>query len=47
MPHKVVQHVATMDIAMTIESVKHNADIPKDKYQLPDEIKALVNKTAK
>jgi hypothetical protein len=45
--HKVVQHAAALEIGMTIESVKYNAEIPKDKFELPDEIKALLKKTAK
>ena len=42
-PHKVVQHAATLEINTTIQSVKYNADIPKDKFELPNEIKALTN----
>lgn len=44
MPHKVVSHVATMVVVLTVESVKHNAEIPDDKFELPDEIKALLKK---
>ena len=44
MPHKLVSHVATLEIALTIDSVKHNAEIPKDKFELPDEIKVLLKK---
>jgi len=29
---------------INIDSVTYNADIPADKFALPDEIKALVNK---
>jgi hypothetical protein len=47
MAHKVAQHAATIEIAVTIESVKYNAEIPKDKFELPDEIKALLKKPAK
>jgi len=42
--HKVVQRLATLETSMTIDGVKYNAEIPKDKFELPDEIKALVNK---
>ncbi|HTS31198.1 MAG TPA: DUF620 domain-containing protein [Bryobacteraceae bacterium] len=44
MAHKVVQHVATLETSMTIDSMRYNAEIPKEKFDLPDEIKALVNK---
>jgi hypothetical protein len=45
--HKVVQHAATLEIGLTLESVKYNAEVPKDKFELPDEIKALLKKPAK
>jgi outer membrane lipoprotein-sorting protein len=44
MPHKMKQSVAGQEFTMTIDSVTHNPDIPKDRFDLPDEIKALVNK---
>jgi zinc protease len=44
MPHKVKQSVAGQEITFSVESVTFNADIPADKFALPDEIKALVNK---
>jgi hypothetical protein len=47
MAHKVVQHASTLEIGMTIESVKYNAEIPKEKFELPDEIKALLKKSGK
>ena len=43
-PHKLFSKVATMEIVMTIESVQHNPEIPKDRFEIPDEIKALLNK---
>ena len=44
MPHKVVQHVATMEMVMTLDSVQQNAEIPKDKFEVPAEVKALLVK---
>ena len=44
MPHKVRQSVAGQEFTITIETVKLNPEIPKDRFDLPDEIKALVNK---
>ena len=32
------------EFTMTIDSVKYNVDIPKDRFDLPPEIQALVNK---
>lgn len=43
-PHKVTQKVAGQEITMTIESLQYNAEIPKDKLALPDEVKALIAK---
>ena len=44
MPHKIKQVLAGQEILITIDSVTFNADIPADKFALPDEIKALLNK---
>jgi len=45
-PHKVVAHVAGRELVMTVEKVEYNADIPKDRFDLPDDIKALLKKSA-
>ena len=44
LPHKVTQKAAGKEIAITIDSVKYNAEIPKDKFDPPDEIKAMLKK---
>lgn len=45
MPHKIKQVLPGMgDVMFTIESVTFNPEIPADRFALPDEIKALVNK---
>jgi zinc protease len=44
MPHKVKQVIAGQEILITIDSVTFNADIPSDKFAVPDDIKALVDK---
>jgi outer membrane lipoprotein-sorting protein len=44
MPHKLTQKVAGQEMATSIESVKYNAEIPKDKFEIPEEIKALMKK---
>ena len=44
MPHKVTQSAAGQEITITIDSVKYNAEIPKEKLEPPDEIKALMKK---
>ena len=46
-PHKVVTHVATVELVSTIDSVQYNTEIPKDKFAIPDEVKPLVKKAAK
>jgi hypothetical protein len=47
MAHKVVSHVATMELVMTLDSVQANVDIPKEKFDVPEEVKALLKKPAK
>ena len=32
---------------MTVEKVEYNADLPKDRFDLPDDIKALQKKSGK
>ena len=44
LPHKVSQSAAGQEILISIESVKHNAEIPKEKFEVPAEIKALLKK---
>jgi outer membrane lipoprotein-sorting protein len=44
LPHKVRQTVGGQEFTITIDSVKFNPDIPKDRFDLPDEVKAIVNK---
>jgi outer membrane lipoprotein-sorting protein len=44
LPHKVRQSVAGQEFTITIDTVKLNPEIPKTRFDLPDEIKALVNK---
>jgi len=44
MPHKMVQKAAGQEITITFDSVKINEDIPKEKFDLPEEIQALLKK---
>src|SRR4051794_6812623 len=44
MPHKITQKAAGQEITISIESVKYNAEIPKGKFDPPDEIKAMLKK---
>ncbi len=43
--HKSRQEIMGQKRVITIESIEHNVDIPKDRFKLPDEIKALVAKS--
>lgn len=43
-PHKLTNKLVGMEITMTLDSIQYNVEIPKDKFDPPDEIKALVNK---
>jgi hypothetical protein len=44
LPHKMVNKLAGQEIGMTIEKVEQNADIPKEKFEPPAEVKALMDK---
>jgi len=46
MAHKMVQKMAGQEITVTFDTVKFNVDIPKDKFDLPEEIQALLKKKA-
>jgi hypothetical protein len=45
-PHKLVSKVAGQELTITIDKVEYNAAIPKDKFDPPAEVKALMNKPA-
>jgi hypothetical protein len=42
MPHKVTQTFVGQKMEITIESTQLNADIPKDRFDIPAEVKALI-----
>ena len=44
LPHRMTQKAAGQEFVMTIDSVQHNVTIPKEKFEIPDEIKALMAK---
>jgi len=44
LPHRMTQKAAGQEFVMTIDSVQHNVTIPKEKFEIPDEIKALIAK---
>jgi hypothetical protein len=41
-PHKLTQRVLTQEIIITAKSIKHNVDMPKNRFDLPEDIKKLV-----
>jgi zinc protease len=43
-PHKIQQNAAGQEITITFDTIKYNTEIPKDKFDLPDDIKALIKK---
>jgi hypothetical protein len=47
MPHKLTNKLAMQQFVITVQSVEVNANLPKDRFDLPDEIKALLPKTEK
>lgn len=44
-PHKLLQKGLGQEFLIVIEKVQHNAEIPKDRFDLPDDVKALVEKS--
>lgn len=45
-PTKMIQKAAGQEITITIENVKVNETIPPEKFEIPADIKALINKPA-
>ena len=45
-PHRMVNRAAQQEFVIQIDSVEVNPDLPKDRFDLPPEIKALLNKPA-
>ncbi len=45
-PHRMVNRAAEQEFVIQIDSVEVNPDLPKDRFDLPPEIKALLNKPA-
>ncbi len=44
--HRLVERAALEEIVIDVESVEVNPDLPKDRFNLPPEVQALVNKAA-
>jgi zinc protease len=47
LPHKVQQKMLVQEMVVTLEKVEFNAKLPKDRFDVPDEIKKLVDKEKK
>ncbi len=45
--HKLTNKFAGQEFQITVASLEFNVDMPKDKFALPDDIKALLNKPAR
>lgn len=45
--HKITNKVAGQEIQITVQSLEFNVDMPKDRFDMPDDIKALLNKPAR
>jgi hypothetical protein len=43
-PHKLINKVAGNELQIVVSSLEFNADLPKDRFDLPDDIQALVKK---
>ncbi|HTB20776.1 MAG TPA: DUF620 domain-containing protein [Bryobacteraceae bacterium] len=44
-PHRRVERAAQQEVVIQIDSVEVNPDLPKDRFDLPPEIQALLNKS--
>ena len=44
LPHKMIVKAGPMEFVATVDTVQHNPEIPKDKFDVPDEVKALLKK---
>jgi Protein of unknown function (DUF620) len=42
--HKITNKFAGQEFQITVQSVEFNVDMPKDRFDMPDDIKALLNK---
>lgn len=47
LPHRVTQKAINMEILVVVESVKHNVDLPADRFDLPEDVRALAEKRKK
>jgi Protein of unknown function (DUF620) len=45
-PHRLINRAAQQEFVIQIDSVEVNTDLPKDRFDLPQEIQALLNKAA-
>ena len=45
-PHRMVNRAAQQEFVIQINSVEVNPDLPKDRFDLPSEVQALLNKSA-
>lgn len=41
-PHSITQKLPNTDVVIKIESVRHNEEIPDSRFDLPDEVKAVM-----
>ncbi len=44
LPHKMIVKAGPMEFVATVDTVQHNPEIPKDRVDVPDEVKALLKK---
>jgi hypothetical protein len=44
-PHHTVQKVMNIDMHIRVESIEHNIEIPKDRFDLPEAIKKILERT--
>jgi hypothetical protein len=44
-PHKLINKIGPQEIQITVQTVEFNVDMPKERFDLPDEIQALLKKS--
>jgi hypothetical protein len=45
-PHRMINRFAQQEFQIQIQSIEANVDLPKDRFDLPPEVQALINKAA-
>ena len=45
-PHKMINKIGPQEVQIIVQSIEFNVDMPKDRFDAPDEVQALLKKSA-